>query len=42
MLHGHLHSSDHEQQLLGNTKVYNVSLLDEEYEPAYEYLTLEL
>lgn len=42
MLHGHLHSSDHEQQLLGNTKVYNVSLLDEEYEPVYEYLTLEL
>ena len=41
LLHGHLHSSNHEEELLGETKVRCVSLLDEKYEPAYEYFTLE-
>ena len=35
-LHGHLHSSNRELEMLGNTKVYNVSLLDERYEMVFE------
>ena len=34
--HGHLHSTNHEEELLNKTKVYNVSLLDENYEMVYE------
>lgn len=40
-IHGHLHSSDHNVQLLGNTKVYNVSLLDENYKNVYQPLVFE-
>lgn len=35
MVHGHLHSTNHEEERLGKTRVYNVSLLDEDYEPIY-------
>ena len=37
-LHGHLHSANHEKELLGETEVYNVSLLDEDYIEAYKPL----
>jgi Icc-related predicted phosphoesterase len=40
--HGHLHSTNHEKELLGDTKVYNVSLLDENYIMAYEPLYFEI
>ena len=34
--HGHLHTSNREKEMLGNTKVYNVSLLDEDYKMAFK------
>ena len=34
--HGHLHTSNREEEMLGNTKVYNVSLLNEDYKMAFE------
>ena len=40
--HGHLHSSNHECEMLDNTKVYNVSLINEEYQPQYYPLYLEV
>lgn len=42
VLHGHLHSSNHEEELINDTKVYNVSILNEGYEPAFEAYKLEL
>ena len=41
-LHGHLHSTSHEVEMLGDTKVYNASLLDERYEMVYEPLYIDL
>lgn len=41
-LHGHLHSTNHECEMLENTKVYNVSVLDERYTVAYEPLTINI
>jgi len=41
-LHGHLHSSNRELEMLGDTKVYNASLLDERYEMVYEPLYINL
>ncbi len=35
-LHGHLHTSNREEEMLGNTKVYNVSLLDEDYKMVFK------
>ena len=35
-IHGHLHSSNHDVETLANTKVYNVSILDENYEETYK------
>lgn len=35
-LHGHLHSSNHNEEILNKTKVYNVSLLDENYSLTYK------
>lgn len=40
-LHGHLHSANHNEEILHNTKVYNVSLLDEEYNLVYSPLEIE-
>ena len=40
-LHGHLHASNHEQELLGDTKVYNVSLLDEDYNMTFKPFYLD-
>lgn len=41
-LHGHLHSSNHECEMLNDTKVYCVSVVNEQYELAYEPLVLEI
>ena len=40
--HGHLHSTNHECEMLDETKIYNVSLLSEQYEPIYEPLILDI
>ena len=41
-IHGHLHSANHDVEMINETKVYNVSLLDEGYKLTYEPLYLEL
>lgn len=41
-LHGHLHSSSHLEEILGETKVYNVSLVGEDYKPHYEIHEIKL
>lgn len=41
-LKGHLHSTNHECEMLGDTKVYTVSLLDEKYQLVYEPLYLDI
>ena len=41
-LHGHIHSSNHEAEKIGDTDVYNVSLLDEEYKMAYKPLYISI
>ena len=40
--HGHLHSANHGEELLGETKVYNTSILNEQYELVYEPLMIRL
>lgn len=40
--HGHLHSSNHEEELLGETKVYNTSILDERYLIMYDPLIIRI
>ena len=40
--HGHLHSANHEEELLGDTKVYNVSILNESYDFAYNPLIIRV
>ena len=40
-LHGHLHSTNHNEEILNETKVYNVSILDERYEVTYSPLVIE-
>ena len=40
--HGHLHSSNHGEEVLGETKVYNTSLLNEQYNLVYEPLMIRL
>ena len=40
--HGHLHSTNHEEELLGETKVYNVSILSEDYSLKYKPLILRI
>lgn len=42
VIHGHLHSSNHDVEMLGTTEVYNVSLLGEDYRMKYEPLYLEV
>ena len=44
VLHGHLHSTNHNAELIepSDTKVYNVSYVDEGYEPVYSPLVLEI
>ena len=40
--HGHLHTTAHEEEFLGKTKVVCVSVLDENYEVAYEPTYIEV
>jgi Icc-related predicted phosphoesterase len=40
--HGHLHSSNHAEEMLGETKVFNTSILDEEYKPTYYPLIIRI
>lgn len=40
--HGHLHSSNHGEEILGTTKVYNTSILDEEYKITYDPLYIRI
>ena len=39
-IHGHLHSANHDKELLGDTEVYCVSLVNEAYKEVYEPLYL--
>ena len=39
---GHLHSCEHSLIMIGNTKHYNCSIKDEQYNPVYEPLYLEI
>ena len=39
---GHIHSGDHEMNKLGQTRVWNVSRVNESYEIAYEPVVLEM
>lgn len=41
-LHGHLHTSNHEIELLGETKVVNCSILDEEYKITFNPFYIRL
>jgi Icc-related predicted phosphoesterase len=36
LLHGHLHSTNHECEMRGETEVYNVSMVDERYKRVYK------
>lgn len=40
-IHGHLHTAKHEFEVLGNTKVCNCSLLDEEYKMNFKPIIFE-
>lgn len=40
--HGHLHSSNHEEEVLGETKVFNTSILDERYLIMYDPLIMRI
>lgn len=40
--HGHLHSSNHGEEILGETKVFNTSILNEEYKPTYYPLIIRI
>lgn len=42
VLHGHLHSSNHECEMLNETKVYNVSSANEQYKHVYKPLIFEI
>jgi Icc-related predicted phosphoesterase len=40
LLHGHLHSTNHEREMLYETEVFNTSILNEEYDIKYEPLII--
>lgn len=40
--HGHLHTSNHEEEVLGETKVYNTSILNEQYDLVYKPLIIRV
>lgn len=42
LLHGHLHSTNHAVEILNETDVFNVSLVDEHYELVYKPLVLSI
>ena len=39
---GHIHTGLHSEELIGNTKCYNVSLKDENYKLSFPYKVLEI
>lgn len=39
---GHLHSANHDCEMLDNTKIYNTSIVNERYEISYEPLYLDI
>lgn len=39
---GHIHSGDHNKNILGETEIYNVSLKDEDYHSVYKPLYLNI
>ena len=39
---GHIHTADHNLIMIGDTKHYNVSYLDERYTPAFKPLYLDI
>lgn len=41
-LSGHIHSANHNLVMIGGTQHYNVSYIDERYNPAYEPLYLDI
>ena len=41
-LSGHIHTADHNLIMIGDTKHYNVSYLDEKYTPTFEPLYLDI
>ena len=41
-LHGHLHTTNRDKEMLGDTAVYNISLLNENYEMVFEPQYFEL
>ena len=42
VLHGHLHSTDHNVELMQDIEVYNVSVVNEKYQLAFPPLILEI
>ena len=42
MFHGHLHTSNHELEMLDKTKVYNTSILNERYKITFKPLYLNV
>ena len=40
--HGHLHTSNHGEEILGETKVYNTSILNESYDFVYDPLIIRV
>lgn len=42
MFHGHLHTSNHKEEILGKTKVYNTSILNEQYIITFDPLYLDI
>lgn len=42
LFHGHLHTSNHNEEILENTKVYNTSILDESYSITFDPLYLDI
>ena len=42
VLHGHLHSTSHEFELLGSSKVVNCSIKDEQYQLVYDPIYFEI
>lgn len=42
VLHGHLHSTNHNVELMQDTEVYNVSIVDEFYDMTYNPLVLKI
>ena len=41
-IHGHLHTSNHNEEILYNTKIYNVSYINEDYRIAFKPLYFEI